>query len=251
MVKKEDIEMLSQLHYLREREIISEDEYEVQRRRILRLRVPFEQIGRFGVDLARVLALPAIALAIILYFGDLIRDRLSHSEEISYGSFSLKMRERAMIQGAPELANVVGRLSPEGLALLLNIGTTMQGIMGRNDVGKAFVVQQDQFLLFQELEGAGLLNPTEPLDPFWSFLQSLRPKATQRFRSRHNDTYVLNPSDYPYPSIEFQIEYSKLSEPDLKRIAKLQAQLSDKGRRAFSLIVETLTDQVGALSHRR
>jgi hypothetical protein len=247
MVTLNEAEGLSKLHQLMKQGIITEEDFERQRKRLLRSKLNVLDVAKSITELIKVAALPIVVIVLVVAFGDIVRERLSKSEEIRFASFYLKVRERAVGQGNPQIAEAIGRLSRDALMQLLNLGTSRHAVVSRDTDETILSLYEYAFLTYRELEEAGLLIASEPLDEFWRFFKSLNPIEKTQYKARDEAKYTAEKSDrFPIRSKFYQLESRSLADGAIKRILDFDVYLSEEGRRAFLLIVETVGDQIVA-----
>jgi hypothetical protein len=245
MLTTEKIDVLKRLQQLKTDNLLSDEEYELERARLLRHEGRTIDLISSLTNLLKVALWPFVILLLIALFQAPIRQKLSDSQEIAFASFRLKVNERARLQGNEELAKVISTLSKDALVMLLNIGSTSRGIAGSDRAGTGIFVGEHDFLVYRELESHGLLKADEPLNGFWEFLLSLKPETETTYRSLDGRTSCSTRSE-EHPLIDHVLTFgaSELSLDSRTRLLDAGVRLTDRGLLAFNLIVQVLGEQL-------
>lgn len=81
----------------------------------------FERFAEVANKLHK-LVWPALALLIFFGFHGPIKQKLLQSQELSFGSFTLKIQEQAKLEGNAELAETLRGLSKRAIEMLMDMG---------------------------------------------------------------------------------------------------------------------------------
>jgi hypothetical protein len=239
METPEKISALKELCALREAEVLNEEEFNRERKRILRSTLPL----RDTLGLLSKLAWPFLALIFFLVLWKPIVSKLSEAEQLAVGSFSVKVRERASREGDPELAAALSGLSQRAIELLMDTGDKRMAIVFQGKTKK------DPFFLdlsrraYGELEGKGLLTGNESWSPFITWALSLPGKSSVLYMTGTGLT-ITRPNE-PYEVAEQYIfEVDQISDSDVRRLLEARFTLNDKGRRIWRLLGKVVSEQL-------
>jgi len=164
----------------------------------------------------------AIFHAPLLRIATLLPEKFERSNEITVGSLSLKIQERAKATGSEELASTITGLSQGGLEWLLKIGDAPHRVItnaGARPGTTAGYMLSPSYGVWKELEAKGLLVATTNLTQFEQDFQS------------------LGPQDGHLPS-------SKLDADQDKKLTANTIQLSESGKRAYRIIIGVVTEMI-------
>ena len=204
------------------------------------------------LDLVGKMLWPAIAITIVILFYEPIIKKLNESNEIQVGpgTFSLKIKERATQVGDPLLAQTIGELSEHAIEKLVDTGTKAMQVSYVNEKNNEVVLYGD-FINYLELERAGFLkvktNGQEVTGllgvinrGIWNYepTQEIVFKQTSGRR-----TYIISPlTDMSRSRYFFNL--SDIPKEEINILRDLNVQLSDKGLKAWDLIIKEVIQQI-------
>lgn len=177
-----------------------------------------------ATEFVKAIAWPSVILYLfhvlhvpIMNIVAVLPSKITQSTKVSVGSLSFEIQQAAIAAGTPQTAALIGDLSPSAIKLIMKIGDDHHLFIGVSDrnAGKCFVPSPTPEL--SELEAKGLIEYDEDPKSFDIFLEGL---------------------SVPRDGIIFDL--SGFTEDQRQRMLKQGYRLSDKGKRAFELIVEAV-----------
>jgi hypothetical protein len=211
----------------------------------------FENIN----DLLRALAWPLlILLAFLVYrteFNAVIRlipEKIRSSSKITVGSLSLEIERTAREQGETELGAIIQNLSEPGIRKLLTLGSGSHSLAVRDDIDRqgrqknALSLPPD-LADFLELEKSGLLDADEPIETYAAYFRSLADKST-RYRSPEGNTSDRPATANNVKFDHYSIPTDRLTAAEKQHLEQQSVWLSEKGRKAFDIIVKVVGEQI-------
>jgi hypothetical protein len=242
METQEKITALKELSALPDAKIIGEEEFNRERKRILRSLPPIDSRLRDTLGLLSKMAWPLVALIFLFSLRQPIVSKLSEAEQLSVGSFSVKVREKARMAGNPELAEALSGLSQRAIELLMDTGDKQMAPVMRGPT-KGEVGLDLSRTAYAELEAKGLLSGNESWSSFVAWATSLPGRSSVVYMT---DTgLLLNRPNEPYVVAEqYLFEMDKLSLNDVRRLQEARFTLSDTGRRVWRLLGKVVAEQL-------
>lgn len=220
------LSVLKELHALRRDEVLSEEEFLHERKSVLASHRSVRSVLDTLVHLLKPLAWPVVVLIALFSLREPLISKLNEAKELSIGSFSLKVKERAEMIGDPELARSLSGLSQRAIELLMDTGDKNMYAVTTDDAKEPISVGLDK-LAYSELDGKGLLSGPEPYGSFIKWATSLPGKKSS---ISDRDEYVF--------------DKGALSETDKQRLNAASFTLSDKGRRLWRLVAKVVAEQL-------
>jgi hypothetical protein len=173
---------------------------------------------------------PVIIAFLLIFFrapvSDLVNQlpaALSRSDELSFAGLTVKLKQAANAQGNPELADLIGNLSPRAVETLMRMDAREAGFISSSPDNTTFYIPApDDIGAYLELEKAGLVKFTQPLAEFVTFFKSLG----------------LKPNDSVPPGYQTT---GPLQSSDVNHLARFSYKLTDKGAKAKNLIIDVIT----------
>lgn len=245
MESTEKINALKELRTLRQAEVISEEEFNRERKQIFG---SFPFIGSLiagAIKLLQPIAWPIVALVVLFSLRQPILSKLSEAEQLSVGSFSLKVHERAQMSGNPELANYISGLSQRAIELLMDTGSKLMSAVAKDEKGDPKSLYLND-LAYIELDEKGLLSGPEPYAQFIKWAESLPGNTSILYITGDGHMTRMRP-DEPYEVYEYiEFKTGELSEDDKQRLLRAKVTLNDKGMRVWRLIARVVAEQLSA-----
>jgi hypothetical protein len=234
---------LKELCALREADLLSEDEFNLERRRIVASSPSIWSALGNAIKQMQQVAWPLVALIILFTLKQPLISKLLEAEQFSVGSFSLKVHERAVMTGNPELANSLSGLSQRAIELLMDTGDKNMRVISRNEKNEPESLFLDK-VAYAELDAKGLLLGPEPYTEFIKWAQSLPGKSSIRYKTEYGEITFLRP-DQLYTIFEaYDFSTEQLAKEDRKRLLDAAYTLSDKGRQVWRLIAKVVSEQL-------
>ena len=234
-MNRERLEILKELSDLLEKDRITKEEYEVEKKNLLRPSGwgwDFIQRITFG---CRAISPQIVILILVLLFYNPVKRLVNNASEVGFGDvFAVKV-EQALRIGNPDLAKKVSSLSREELFTLLNSGAGSYSLSYRDDA-KREISLASRFDYYVTLQQKGLVDSDEDLAEIDALLKS---KKDLREETIYDST--LGSYQQKYYSLDL------FSEEELTRIETLSASLSESGRLVYSLVVDVASDEITKL----
>ncbi len=239
----EKIDYLKDLVALRDENLISDAEFEKERQRIFG-KTPQLQVIAGGLQkFFPTLVWPAVVIIALFSFKGIVVSKLYDAEQISIGSFSLKVKEKARLIGNHELTDAISGLSKKSIEMLMNTGISHMLLVSpdKDHNPKSVTIYSGVHL---ELEKKGLISFNEPYEPFISWVESL-PSEKKFFYSTKDDKELDTRPTGSYSVYEKIVLHSEqLTEKDKLRLSEAEYTLSEKGLLVWKLIAEVVAEQL-------
>lgn len=242
METPEKITALKELSNLLDAEIINKEEFNRERKRILRSLPPIDSLLRDTLGLLSKMAWPLVALIFLISLRQPIVSKLSEAEQLSVGSFSVKVRERAQMAGNPELAEALSGLSQRAIELLMDTGDKQMAVVMRGKT-KGQISLDLSRRAYAELEAKGLLSGSESYGSFVAWAQSL-PGNSAVLSITDTGLWIERPNEPFVVAEQYLFEMDKLSANDERRLQEARFTLSDTGRRVWRLLGKVVSEQL-------
>lgn len=172
---------------------------------------------------------PLLIIVMLLIFYSPIKriantlpEKFERSNEISVGSLSLKIQQQAKAEGNEELAAIIKGLSKGAIRELIDVGYKFIRIIAIDNTRSSEMRRYSlapSFSTWKELATNGLLESDLDLKDFEDYFNSLNP---------HNGI----------------VEGSTLSQEQREKLEKSQVKLSNRGKRAYDIVVNVVADQI-------
>jgi len=238
----ERITALKELHALRQAEVISDEEFNRARKQVLGS-FPVKAVLDSVTHILKPLALPVVVLIVLFSLKQPIISTLNQAEQVSVGSFSVKVRERAQMIGDPELAIALSGLSERAIELLMDTGDKNMHAVALDSNGQPESLPLER-LAYSELEAKGLLSGPEGYGGFIKWATSLPGKRSSYFISETGQRSDTEPAE-PHRTYElYKFEKDKLSDVDKQRLKNAVFTLSDRGRKLWRLLGKVVSEQL-------
>jgi len=159
---------------------------------------------------------------------DAIGERMTKVTKFTAGKFSFEVERAAKASGAPELGKLIGDLSSDAITELLTISNSTWVYAGEASDAETIVLPEvsDERVL-EELAKSGLLKFAEDHEKYKRFLASLSLVPT------------YGPKELRY----FRVP-TTLTREQLTHLKKQEYSLTDKGLKAFGLIVRAVKNSL-------
>jgi len=205
----------------------------------------FENIN----DLLKALLWPLVAVTVILMFKGEVRTMFQNSSKVTLGSFSMEIQREAANQGQSELSTIITKLSIPGLKKLMAMSSA--GRFGLVSNRRPYQGNEGGYSLnadlsvWAELEKSGLIsgesfNISSLIDHF----KKLGAKETKVFYNDEGSTTTADTKQYQYEGMEYFISNTQLNDSEKAKLENFSVALTEKGRKAVNIIVETTARQI-------
>lgn len=193
------------------------------------------------VELIKVLAWPAIFVGAFLMFRQPIEAimedlplKFSEATKVGVGALTLEIQQQAKAAGNPQLAMRLGKLSPEAIKLLIEMGEKRVILIGdykNNGRGddKFTIPIAEQLKVIRELEKNGLIDYEEDLDGFFTWIQS--------------PLFEVVSTKWDYKVQSFKPVRPLLPE-ELERLKKQSYYLNALGKKAWQAVLNAVLEQL-------
>lgn len=191
----------------------------------------FESI-KLAVDAVRILIWPAIVVGAfyifekpILTIANELPEKFSAATKVGVGSLVLEIEQQAREAGNPQLAARIGKLSPEAIRHLMEMGESHIMLVGIGSYTTEYSLPDDKRLrAIRQLAANGLVEFKEDFDPF---LQWIRSSKFRRVSSSNNF-----------------VPTSPLTTAEKQRLAEQEYVLNDLGKKAWQAILDAVLQQL-------
>jgi hypothetical protein len=205
----------------------------------------FENIN----ELLKAILWPLIVIIVLFTYHNDISDMFRSSSKVSLGSFSMEMQREAKNKGSAELSKIIQNLSVPGIKRLLSMGTFgSYGLIGQrreysgNEGGYTLAPDISSW---QELVNAELVTTENfKIDELVKLFKTLKAEEISVFYDEQGSSSTFKDSKYPYQGTEYFIATSKLTPELLRKLEGYSIILTDSGRKAIDIIVETTAKQI-------
>jgi hypothetical protein len=206
----------------------------------------FENIN----DLIKAVLWPLLIGLVIVSYHDDISAMFRHSSKVSIGNFSMEIQRQAANQGSASLSLVINDLSVTGIKRLLTMGNFgSHGLVGRSrsyqgyngEIYRIAPKAED----WEELEKANLVKyDNGTLDEAIELFKKLgahEHKIYSNNEGRHS--YTKSP-EYTKEGIEYILPVKSITPEEKERIEDFRVSLTDKGKKALQIIIESTANQI-------
>ena len=242
-------EELSKLHDLKGKGAITEKEYECAKRNLLGSMRP--SVLPKLVDYLRISAWPFVLLVLVFWFRAPLLDKLRESSELSLGAFSIRVKEKAVQSGSPELGRLLSGLPPSTVVTLLqlqgSVDLAIQGATGAPDKTVRLVKNFDDFVRLQK---ANLATSKVELN---ELLEVAKKKGVLNHRIMYEDpnTHAEYERDWPglTPFLYYEIperEFLALGGKKTNGSYDLEVDLSAAGYKAQSIVTAIVEESISS-----
>lgn len=193
------------------------------------------------VELVKVLAWPAIVVGAFLMFRQpieaIVEDlplKFSQASKVGVGALTLEIQQQAKAAGNPQLAMRLGKLSPEAIKLLIEVGESRVILVGEyintgEGKDKFTIPTVDKLKVVRELEENGLIDYEEDLDSFFTWIQS--------------PLFEVVSTQWDYKIQSFK-SVRPLLPAELERLKKQSYRLNKLGKKAWQTVLYAVLEQL-------
>ena len=185
--------------------------------------------------LIKAIAWPLVALLLFLTLRghlNVLLDRIpsSQSTKIAVGSLSLEIQQAAQAAGNPQLAALIGDLSPKALETLLNTGKERYKSLVTYNLEDNILTIPDEkkFAVLEELQAKNLIKLTIQPDDYMNLLS--------RFGLKKRDYQFGTEGEVVFIGIR------NLPNKQREKITPMGFELTSDGQRAFDLIIDSVVN---------
>lgn len=234
-MNQERLGILKELSDLLEKDRITKDEYEAEKKNLLRpIGWGWEFVQRLTFG-CRAISPQIVILVLVLLFYNPVKRLINNASEVGFGDvFAVKVEQALRIDN-PDLAKKVSSLSREELFTLLNSGAGSYRLSYK-DEAKREISLVGRFGYYVTLQQKGLVDSDEDLAEIGTLL-----KSKQAIREETVYDSTLGSYKEKYYSLDL------FSEEELIRIESLSASLSESGKLVYSLVVNVASDEITKL----
>lgn len=183
------------------------------------------------VSFMKVMVWPALILILFLWLRgpitktvEVLPERISKSTKLTVWNLSIEIQQAAQNSGHPELAEIIGELSPRAIETLLRIAKDKHGLVATGDGQSVyFLPTSEEMDALLELERKGLLRFELPPQDFNNFAQRLPWEINQQ-------TGEYRPT-------------RPLTQAEKEKLLQQQYYLTDIGRTTFDLIIQVAAQE--------
>lgn len=205
----------------------------------------FENIN----ELLKAILWPIVVISVLLFYHSEISEMFRSSSKVSLGSFSMEMQREANNKGSADLSNVISELSIPGIKKLLSMGASGSfGIVGQR---RGYEEQESGYNLtadlstWEELEKANLvIGENFRISDLVNLFKSLKAQETTVYYNDQGYSTTIKDDTYPYEGKEYFLPESKLNKDLKQKLENYTITLTENGRKALDIIVETTAKQI-------
>jgi hypothetical protein len=186
------------------------------------------------IEFVQIIIWPCLVVAFVVVFRGPIDEiatalprKVEAATKVGVGTLTLEIQEQAKSTGNVELAKRLGRLSPEAIKRLIELGPSWMRVIGssREPIGERYYFSAlRQLRVISELKDNNLLEFGEDWDEFMAWIYS------GRFRVE-GDLLVPN---------------QPLSEKDISRLQEQYYKLNKLGLEAWQAVLDAILKQLRA-----
>lgn len=234
-MNQENLKILQELSELLDKERISIEEYEAQKKQLLQPTTwLWGFVQKFSFGLRSISPQVVILILVILFYGS-IRKLINNASEVGFGEvFAIKV-EQALRVGNPELAKVVSSLSREELVTLLDSGRGSYRLYFMNEDNQEVSLVR-RFEYYIELQKKGLIESENDLETIKNIFDS-----KQMSKETNSLDMVLGSYEQKYYFLNV------FSSEELELINGTSAELSENGRQVYSLVLNIASEEIADL----
>jgi hypothetical protein len=192
------------------------------------------------VDVLRILVWPALVVgAFIVFKGPILSIanelplKFSAATKVGVGSLVLEIQQQARAAGNPQLALRIGKLSPEAIRHLMQMGESHMILVGsgKDPQGNPTFVypEEKRVRAARELAANGLVEFKEDIDAFFKWIESDRFRRTSPYGRSDSRDFVPTSPLSPAEELRLKDQYYKLN---------------DLGRKAWQAVLDAVLEQL-------
>jgi hypothetical protein len=169
-----------------------------------------------------------LIILLVLFYSPLNRiitvftTKIEKSYEVSVGSLTFKLQQKALESGNLELAKIIKGLSDEEIKWILKIGNGSHRVIGSNDGGSGITSKYhlgnsiESWIILQNMN---LLDSNINLIDYKKYFYSLQP-------------------------VNNYISKNKLTQQEEQKLLKNSVHLSESGKQAYNIILSTVSEMI-------
>jgi|GEM_PF-3667983 len=229
--EKEKIDLVKDLSGLLDKQLITKEEFEIQKRTLLasssKADVWIERVSLFF----RLFTWQVFFLIVLIIFYLPIRNILSNASEVGVGDFKFRVQQSLNI-GNPDLAETLKKLSKNEIITLLSVGENSRGLVYSNSSSKEISLDTG-YEYYTQLQIKGLFIADEDLKEIQQILES------KKFIREESLTYsaIGNVKQRFY-------SFDQFTKEELGKLQSLSGRLSKDGERVYWIVVDIAGDQL-------
>lgn len=234
-MNKETITNLKELSNLLDKQVISQEEFNNQKKVIFN----HKNSVSFSLDsihsLFKLFSPQLVILIIIILFYTPLKRLLTNASEVAFGDvFALKV-ERALIINNPSLAKKLKELSRDELFVLMSSGSNFRRIAYVDRKNQTISIDKT-YEFYLSLYEKKLAISYESVDEIVKILES---KATIK-EDNYQDSLLLNTRSQIYSTNDF-------TEEEINKIENLSFGLSEQGKQVLLLIISIGSEEISRI----
>lgn len=205
----------------------------------------FENINEF----LKTILWPLIVIIVLFTYHNDISDMFRNSSKVSLGSFSMEMQREAKNQGSAELSTIIQELSVPGIKRLLSMGNYgIYGLIGQrreDNLNEGGYTLPPDISNWEELIDADLVGTENfEINEVIKLFKTLKAEEITVYYDDQGSSSTFKDSKYPYQGTEYFLATSKLTPENIRKLEGYSIRLTDNGRKALDIIVETTAKQI-------
>lgn len=191
------------------------------------------------IELIKSIAWPLLALAVfiaLIYPTIQILNILpSRMSEFSVGDLSIKVQQIAKEMNLEDLGYTIGELSPNAVEIMLNRGKGAMQLIpdvkpSAGSANEVILPSEETMDALVELESKNLLQFSVPMNEYYELLKRLGFEKVEPSNRTHGVVYKTNKA---------------LTEDEIAKLENQTYELTDLGKSAFNIIVQSVVNQLG------
>lgn len=194
------------------------------------------------VDVLRILIWPALVVGAFVVFKQPVLSianelplKFSAATKVGVGSLVLEIQQQARASGNPQLASRIGKLSPEAIRHLMEMGQSHMILIGsgKDPDGNTtyFYPEENRVQAARELAANGLVEFKEDIDGFFKWIKSDRFRRTSPYGRSDSRSFAPTSPLTPTEELRLKEQYYKLN---------------DLGKKAWQAVLEAVLEQLRA-----
>jgi hypothetical protein len=235
-MNKEKIEILKDLSELLDKERISIEEFETQKKQVLSSKGwPSDLLEKLIIGI-KLLSPQVVVLILILIFIRPIGNLINNASEVGFGDIFAVKIEQALRISNPELASRIKELSREEIITLLNSNSSSYLVLAYISDENEELHMNARLDYYAELQRKGFIQSDYNLSEIKAILDT-------GIVVREYDTF-----DLAIPVLKRKVyDLDSFSQEEIDKIKDVSVRLSTSGTEVFSLIVNIAGDEISRL----
>jgi hypothetical protein len=246
-MEKGEIQELVTAKKLLDDELISNDEFEIIKTRIIKGKTDRLPLYQEGFKWFKFLLIFVVALVVLIYAREPLSVWIKNAAEIKFGQFSLKIYQEARKFGSPELAEKLSGLSEDAVIEFLHTGYDRRYLIVHGSGSESHLVHMaDGMPGIIELIDKNLMQTRIPYKDVMELFQKKYQSRRIIYMSKNDPGATMDSvnSEFNIPFERFIIDLNRLNPKERKMIDDFDGELTEEGLKALKILIKTVSKNI-------